>query len=509
MPDIALAAILAFALAFLCDELTSGGCDPETWPQALSNFAFFWLFSFAALWTLWPAAILKSHVFPPPPDRGDLVLKFADLVIWGIICFSLPQRFSDRRGQGARFGTVLGFFAFMLGLAARQWLPLIAALNFQRSLYGSVLETLLPILMAVALALALSVILSKDFRSHGPSVLGSLLICLFMGAWFSRQCLQAYWGYGPQNLAEAIGVARDAPAETVVLTDLRPWGRKASRSEKRQLAEDGVAFSMGNLSKLYVYLRQRRYRSLFAPQALKVLREGWLGRWDLNRALAAAMLFKPGRAAPDYLRSLALIRAGPVTMGRYQQLQALNRLARLQSDGIIEIGRAQSVFEAFEAAYARFGDRPNALFWFNRYGKIRLPGMRAFDVTPLEPYIRGRIDGSVQITSNETGIAHIVVGLLFISSSPTGGFLEGTLSETALPDEAGRFVFSDLGPGRYYLALLSAPLLEGATYKNVPGILTLSTEQPSLALPAIRIYVHQPTYEPVGLEPFDLQVAPP
>jgi len=500
--------LLALPIAFHIQRLALGEEKPQSKKKKLLGFLLVWYFVFTALWFFWPVAFLKDNFFPPPLGALEGLEKLAAVSLFGAL--ALAGAVSSRRAKAFALGAALGCVYFLLAWAAYEWIPVVISLKLLESFWGPTFEIALPWLLATGLLLSSGLILHEDFRAHSPILVAPLIGVIFFGAFFCKLWLSAYWGYGPANLAEAFGLAPASGTQTVMMMDLRPAEGLPYRVEERELSLEGITLTSRNLVNLYVYLRQCRYQSIFAAQAVRALRKGWLLWWDESRALEAAALSYPSRMAPDYVGALAFIRAGPITMDRFHKLQALSRVAQINSDGIGDIDRAQSVFEAFEAAYARFNDAPGARYWLSRLDNLQIVSIRNFSVAPLEPFIDGKISGSIQMQGpGKDSASSFVIGLFFISSNTTGKFLEGALSQTTFPDAKGRFSFRDLGRGRYYLALMGTPALSQTRIKNVPGVMTLQAKSPSLALKPILLTAPKIRAEPAALKPFDILFSPP
>jgi len=95
-------------------------------------------------------------------------------------------------------------------------------------------------------------------------------------------------------------------------------------------------------------------------------------------------------------------------------------------------------------------------------------------IEPIEDNFDGWIGG--RLLYNGRPASGIRVGLFMLPSSMTiVGAYTGLVAST-LPDESGRFVFTDLTTGDYYLALRADPLLLGGDklyVRNAPGIMKL------------------------------------
>ncbi|MDE1976193.1 MAG: hypothetical protein KGI84_02905 [Elusimicrobia bacterium] len=384
-------------------------------------------------------------------------------------------------------GFALGLIFSILGYLSYSWIGIAAAWRMLGWFCGSFFWTALPILLAGSFVLAALALLHEEARPVRAPALGLLLLLWWLPAQLFLWRLETAWGYGPRDLARAVGVPTASQAQKVNIAWLKRSGAEPYRLETlHPLVEDGVSVDVPDLWKLYDYLRLHRYRSIYAPKALDALRKGWLDWWDPDMALKAASLAYPGRVAPDYLGALALIRAGSLDATRYQNLRALDDLAAPRRAGFEGVTRSQRIFEAFEKAYARFGDQANAGYWISKVDNLWPIYEEKVVADPVQGFQSGRVMGRVFI--NGRPARSLLVGLFLISVStaaPKDG--AGALSESAFPDAHGRFDFENLGRGFYYLGLMGNPDYLRGRIEGSPGVFSLRSSRPVVRLRAIRV----------------------
>jgi len=216
--------------------------------------------------------------------------------------------------------------------------------------------------------------------------------------------------------------------------------------------------------------------------AALALRGGWRLHWEAERALAADRLALPGLIVPGYLGALALIRAGPLTPARFQKLEELSLLAQERREGFESARGAQLIYEAFSAAYARFGQEAGARSWIYKIDRLWPIYEKKIEVSPLEDFREGLVEGWV--LEGDRPALSVRVGLFWIP--PGGPASPGTLSASVLPDPGGRFRFAGLGAGQYYLGLMGPNRFPGRILGS-PGVIRFSEAFPAVTLPPIRL----------------------
>lgn len=287
--------------------------------------------------------------------------------------------------------------------------------------------------------------------------------------------LKKSWGYGPRDLASAAGLPAGRAPEAAVLK-LIP-GKGAEEVSAGELSPE-------RLEKMQSYLEAHRYRSVFGREAVDAIRRGWLLWWDANRALAAQKLGAPELAA-DYRQALALLRAGPVTAERFDKLKDLAALALKSSKGFEDVTQSQYIFEAFSSAFGHFGDAENARFWLYKIDGLWPIYDKKVEVSAVEYLLAGEILGSLLIDGKPA--PDIKVGLFSLSLSTQTYKNGANLCCSQYPDSAGRFQFSNMGRGKYYLALQGNPALLKGRIANNPGVIELSDRHPVKELSPILI----------------------
>jgi hypothetical protein len=211
--------------------------------------------------------------------------------------------------------------------------------------------------------------------------------------------------------------------------------------------------------------------------ALRALYEEETKRWN-PAGLRAALLLgaaKRDALAPSLL--LAHLAAAPPAPA------ALSALGALADGGAWRIGPLGAA--AIARAYAHLGDRAAAERWAGRAAGPRgvAPGLLRLQAGgALAP---GRISGTVRAPGR-------VRAALYLKSDPAAPYLldAAGLVAAAEPDARGRFSFSGLAAGRYYLAfaLSAGDGLRGEiSASGSRGDLILDAGRPALDLPPLTI----------------------
>jgi hypothetical protein len=443
-------------------------------------------------WTRAPMLYGDDFPLAMPPARG-VFLHLAGVLL-GAGAFALA-------GRGAAGGAAFGLALGAAGWCAGRWPQLARALELSGATFvGPLLAALLSPALAASAGFMAEALASRAWRPRAGA-----LLCAAVAAWAVatggvEAALRAGWGYGPRTLSEAAGVPPKADAEMASVAWLYPARGEAVRYEERRLSDERVDLSPDSLERLEAFVSRRRMRDVFADDALSSARRGWLLRWEAERALDAAMLSAPGRAAPDYRRALELFRAGPLTDARLAKLRRLDAMTAASSAGLEGVTAAQYVFEGFSAAYARFGLEDDARRWLYRIDNLWPVNDKRVEVTPIEDMRDGRIEG--RLLRGERGAQDVRVGLFFVWRSSATNSTHYFLSGSTFPDEAGRFEFDALGPGRYHLALMAARDGLGGRVAGSPGFIELNYDRPSAFLAPIRLEGGAPPAE-AGLEGVD------
>lgn len=461
---------LSLALGALIWRLVPS--DPEAAParlrlQALSCFVF------AAAAASWPfAARIGSD--------GAAMLALA-CEVSGAAAFGCGPAPRARRALG---GALLGLFLSAVGVFAHDWRPLLGAaarLSFAGDFFGA----LLPLISAVSAAAACAVCLVPDLRPYRNRALAALLVAWAGSAWSAEHWLRTRWDFGPRGLAEAADVPPAREARVSVVAVLRPTGGREFLWERRIHAAYGVDALPGSLERVHAYLERRGYRTLFLREGLGVLRKGWLDRWEADRALEAAALSVPGRVTPDYLLALGLLRAGPINDERYQALRRLDRVARERRAGFEDVNRSQRIFEAFSAAYARFGDEPSSKAWLLRVDDLWPLYEKKIEVTQVESMRDGVVRGRLLLDGRPA--SSVRVALFHDWLADPGPKRQSQLCCSVYPDSEGRFAFFELAPGSYHLELMGTPEQLRGRVENSPGPIEVSEAEAEVELGAIGV----------------------
>lgn len=293
------------------------------------------------------------------------------------------------------------------------------------------------------------------------------------------------WGFGPRSLAQAAGVPTNAASETRAIAWLYRSAGRAWRVERLRLSSETTDLSPESLERISAYLHRAGFRGVFASEGLAALREGWLQLWDAERALDAAMISVPGRAHPDYLAALRLLRAGPLSAERYGKLEQLAAATGRRREGFERANESQEIFEGFSMAYARFGDEEKARLWLERVDGLWGVADKKIEGAPIEDLRDGRVEG--QVFLDGAPARGLTVGLFFVWYSSASRSTHYWLSGARSPDEDGRFVFDALGPGRYALALQGPRGVFEGRVSGVPGVFEVGYDRPFVELVPVRL----------------------
>lgn len=217
-------------------------------------------------------------------------------------------------------------------------------------------------------------------------------------------------------------------------------------------------------------------RDARALPALRALYESETKRWDLDGLRDALLL---GASRRDPLAPSLLLAHLAAAAPSKASAAALGALADEDVWRVGPLGAA-----ALARAYARLGDAASAARWAAKAGDAGgvAPGLLAAAVGPLKP---GRISGVVRAPGP-------VRAALYAKADPAAPYwLDAAgLAASAVPDARGRFAFSGLPAGRYYLAF-ALPAGDGrrgeVSVSGSRGDLLLDARRPSLDLPPLTI----------------------
>jgi hypothetical protein len=368
-----------------------------------------------------------------------------------------------------------------LGFSAWRWKLLLAALarlGFAGVFFGAAL----PFFLLASCAVAAAVIFHASFKGYRLRLLAGLLLLWYGSAALTERYLRASWDFPSRTLAEAAGLPpawQAARMSVAVLVDGSKPGEN-SRMEERVLAVGGVDASPESLERIRAYLEGMGFRSLFNREGLAALRRGWAQGWEADKALEAASLAVPGLVVPDYLLALGLLRAGPVTSQRRQILDGLQATALLVKGGFEDVGRAQSIFEAFSVVCGRFSDPERSLYWLGRVDDLWPLYEKRIEPPPVETMRDGVVIGKLLIDGRAA--SSVRVGL-FLETGGQAAQLDGSV----FPDRRGGFAFRGLAPGTYHLELMGTPSQVRGRIQNSPGLIEVFEGHREVLLAPIRL----------------------
>lgn len=395
--------------------------------------------------------------------------------------------FAADRGRGALIpGLAFGLLSSAVGWSASRWPQLARAVELCGGVFlGIVLSASLTAALALSHAALAAALVREDWRPWSRRA-----ALLLVGAWAvatfgADAALSRVWGFGPRSLAAAAGVPTNREADTLAVAWLYPSDRRAYRVDARRMSSETTDLSPASLDRLEEFLVRHEFRGVFAQEALAAVRLGRLQWWDEERALDAMMISVPGRAHPDYLRALELLRAGPVTAERYGKLEQLAASTGKRVAGFERAADAQRIFEGFSAAYARFGDEVKAREWLLLLDGLWAVSEKRIEVGVVEELREGRVDGAILL--DDAPAPRLRVGLFAVWHSSATQTTHYWLSGSRVPDHDGRFYFDGLGPGPYVLALLGRPEDLRGSLAGVPGVFEVTYERPEVLLNPVRL----------------------
>lgn len=432
-------------------------------------------------WT-WSQRVFPA-AFPAELTLGWALSLQAGLLVLGAAAFA-----AARGAAAARLGAAYGLILSALGYTASHWPQLARALELSGWIFaGPLLASMLTTALAFSAGVAAFALLTHEARAHARTILFVLCIGWVLPTLATETALTRWWGFGPRSLSEAAGVPTNALARTEGVLWLYASRGRTVQKDAVRMAADGVDLSPQSLVKIEDFLQRTGYRNVFAGEAVSAVRQGWRQWWEADRALDAMALAVPGRVHPDYRAALDLIKAGPLNETRLARLDALAAEAGRSTEGFEDVTQSQYIFEGFSAAYARYGDEANARKWLYRVDNLWPFNEKHIEVTPLEDFRDGRVSGSLQIDGRVAPAVRVGLFMLWVSSGASGSVTTRLLSASGYTDDDGRFAFTELGPGRYFLALMARPELIRGKVLDSPGEFEVGKDAPDVVLPAIRV----------------------
>lgn len=424
---------------------------------------------------------MPPDAFPAElPASAALGLQLASVAL-GVAAFAAAR---GRRGLAA--GAAFGLIASAAGWCASRWPQLSRAVELCGGVFLSVVLNLLlaPALALTCAALAAALV-REDWAAHSRRLVLGLVAVWAVATFGADAALSRVWGFGPRSLAAAAGVPTNRDSRTLAVAWLYPTRNRFYRVDARRMSSETTDLAPDSLDRLEAFLEKTGYRGVFTSEALEAVRLGRLQWWDEERALDALMISVPGRAHPDYLRALELLRAGPVTAERYAKLEQLAAATGRRVEGFEKGSDAQRIFEGFSAAYARFGDENKAREWLTRLDGLWSVSDKRIEVGSLEDLRDGRVEGRVLL--DDAGAIGLRAGLFMVWRSSATQTTHYWLSGSRVPDRDGRFEFDGLGPGQYVLALLGRPEDLRGEFLDPPGVFEITYERPDVLLKPIMV----------------------
>jgi len=424
----------------------------------------------------------------PFPDAFPLELPASRALSLQICSVALgAAAFAAARGRGGlAAGAAFGLLASFAGWCASRWPQLARAVELCGGVFlALLLKTFLTGALAATHATLAAALVREDWLAWSRRVVFST-IAVWALATFAAECaLSRVWGFGPRSLPAAAEVPSNESSTVEAVAWLYPDRSAAHRVDSRRMSSETTDLSPFSLDRLEAFLSRSKFRGVFAAEALAAVRLGRLQWWDEERALDALMISIPGRAHPDYLRALELLRAGPVTAERYGKLEQLSAATGRRVEGFERASNSQRIFEGFSAAYARFGDETKAREWLTRLDGLWAVSEKRIEAGPLEDMREGRVVGSALLDGRAA--TALRVGLFYVHRSSATQSTHYWLSGSRVPDADGRFYFDGLGPGIYTLALLGRPEDLRGVITGSPGYFEVTYERPDVLLDPVNL----------------------
>ncbi|MEQ1918691.1 MAG: hypothetical protein ABL955_05785 [Elusimicrobiota bacterium] len=447
------------------------------------------------------------------PDAFPLELPASDALGLQLASVMLGSAaFAAARGrQGLAAGAAFGLIASAIGWCASRWPQLTRAVELCGGIFLSVvLRTLLTTALAATCAGLAMALVREDWRPLSRRLALGLVAVWGVATFGADAILSRAYGFGPRSLAAAAGVPTNRDARTLAVAWLYPARGRSYHVDARRMSTETTDLAPDSIARLENFLARTRFQGVFTGEALSAVRLGHLQWWDEERALDALMISVPGRAHPDYLRALELLRAGPVTAERYGKLEQLAAATGRRVEGFEKGADAQRIFEGFSAAYARFGDEVKAREWLTRLDGLWAVSDKRIEVGSLEDLREGRVDGTLLL--DDRGASGLRAGLFLVWRSSATQLTHYWLSGSRIPDQDGKFSFDGLGPGLYTLALLGQPEDLRGAYLGLPGIFEVTYTRPEVLLNPIRIRrefaLSTEAFGPAGLPEVRAPIAP-
>lgn len=407
--DLALSLALTVVIAVLLRKTRDERPAAVIW---IGCGLLFLLASRNAAW-LTPRLILPPNELPPRLPLSQTWANWRFEIFMGAVSFSCL-----RRGwRAVAMGALCGALFSALGYCSYRWLCIAQAWNLMGYFIGQLLVWFLPFKLAASCALIAFALFDEDARPFRWHFIVGLVLVWYASAMVCQWRLETAWDFGPRSLAQAAGLAPASEAPTIGVAYLKPTASEPYSVDEKQARLGDATLSQPSLVRLYEYLDDHHFHSLFLKEGLKVLRQGWIFWWDPDRALKAAVLTEPGLVIPDYRGALGLIQAGPQTRARYAILQGLSERAKPRHEGFEDVTQSQYIFEGFSGAYARFGDEEEARWWLMKIDNLWPVYDKKIEVTPVETSHDGEVDGSVLIASAPA--QGMLVGLFYLGLSTT------------------------------------------------------------------------------------------
>lgn len=442
------------------------------------------------LWRLPPGADLVVRRGPgtelllPLAGRDQDTLRWtaaALLLLAAVFFFIRLAKFLDVRKNRSRLlhpGRVLGLLMGLAVLLSAARLSISVLLRLQDAWFGPAqLDLVSPSLVffwvaGVLLALQAAV---KALAGRLTGQSSWLHLAFWSAALLLPGLALEVWGtacfdLGRRGAAEAAGVASEPRSELTLFI-------LGEKDKKPEVQRHDVPLGVSGRADMSSYsvdslLSHGRRDGVFSMACLRLAAEGALMNLD-EEALRAALFAAAGKDPLAWLLLAEHLASAP------RDSEATDMLASLSDEAAYLIGPLGAARLA--AAYAGL-DAAKAAYWTRRAseGPGGLPeGLASVTETVLPK--PSQVQGTVR------GPAGVRVAIFRRRDELEAPILSpGGLAASAVPDPEGRFSFSGLPAGEYFLAL-SVPGKTASKVEGHRGMISLSAQRLSVTLPPLTL----------------------
>ncbi len=395
---------------------------------------------------------------------------------------------------GATTGVVIFGITYLFDIAAGKYFVIVSEvldgsgetsfLGFEYLALGFSIQISLELLLIAGFAIALAPV-QRDaaeirHRLVKPTVAFAIIAALLIAAY---SYAGKKYDLDKPDLASAVGVADKAKNSKTVLifnssknlpVTIQEWPLQA---KAWSLATGGsIELTQDNLRKIESYLNAHPEGTIFTYAAQNALMNGYYGLWDTQEGLAWQVKAAESQLIPR-LQLLARFSSMDLTTKNQKLLESYSDDQKWYHSG--RSARSLSL------AYHHFGKPAQARAWLQRAKSL---GAEITDTKYLNvPAVtQGTIKGKILL--NEKPLTGVQVGLL--SHQTTSNRVESytlrdfslarSLQNAVRTNKDGMFAFTDLGSGKYLIAIMTEKTAIPFDIKrgqirvsNVPGLVQI------------------------------------